>query len=1397
MFNPVSTYRLQFHSEFTFSDFEKIIDYLQKLGVGTIYASPIFESTPGSTHGYDGVNPQKLNPEIGTWKQLKDISAKLKSHGIGWLQDIVPNHMAFHPNNVWLMDVLEKGSLSEYKSFFDFTDDRIMVPFLGASLEEVIENRGLKITLQNQGLCFSYYDSHYPLHLRSYPQILSEKKNPNQAIEQLLQQVQQILDTEEPKAYSIALTEFKTQLASLAKQPEEKEFIEKCLEKVNKSQKALSQIASQQAYRLCHWQETDKEINFRRFFTVNGLISLNIQKKKVFDAVHKLILKLYNEGIFNGLRIDHIDGLYDPTSYLEQLRAETGEEAYIVVEKILEPGEPLPAKWPIQGETGYNFLGILNNLFTNPAAKNRLNGFYQKFVGKSLPVHDQILHKKSYILTHHMAGDLENLFRYFISLELANREEVEMLPADSLKQAIGQFLIHCPVYRYYGNQFPLDKEEAEAVKKIFKNVVKANKELEPAINLLWKTFLGKAHSEEYSENATAFYQKLMQFTGPLMAKGVEDTLMYTYNAFSSHNEVGDAPDAFGISIEDFHKQMQIRHAQWPLSINGSSTHDTKRGEDVRARLNVLSDIAGDWIEAIPNWQRLNSDLKSNGAPDVNDEYFIYQTLLGAYPMPGEDEDNFSERICQYLEKALREAKQNSNWTEPNTAYEEATKNFTLGLLDKHRSFWKQFEKFHAQAADLGIVNSLSQVLLKFTCPGVPDVYQGCELWDLSLVDPDNRRAVDYEKRSKWLQELEKAEKENLLPELWQTRYSGKIKLWLTHALLNLCKECPELFSQGEYLPLKVEGRYRKHVLTFARRYQNDWLITAVPLHVAEICKYQKKETVAIDWQDTRIILPPGAPSNWESVLNGSIGKQQKGIAVSDILKDIPLGLIKLNKPETKRGAGILMHITSLPSAFGVGDLGPEAYKFADFLSRSSQKYWQLLPLSPTAAGNGHSPYSAYSSMAGNPLLISVELLQKEGLLDDRDLKSYRLQPKSTADYKSAEQSKDVMFQMAWKNFKENGSESQRNGFKEFCKREASWLDDFALYVVLKLQQDGNPWHTWPEKFRLRDKKALADLAKQSSDDLEKAKWLQFIFIRQWKSLREYCNKLAVKLFGDLPFYVSYDSVDVWANPEIFSLDEKGEMNGMAGVPPDYFNEDGQLWGMPVFCWDKLKEQGYRWWIDRIKKNVESYDLIRLDHFRAFSSYWEVPAGEKTAKNGEWLPGPGADFFKAVQNEIGNLPFVAEDLGDIEKNVYKLRDEFNLPGMKILQFAWGDAVAESDFSPHNYTRNFVAYTGTHDNNTTRGWFRQEANKDIREQIEDYTGLSITEKNIHEILGRMVYSSIAETAILPIQDVIGLDESARMNTPASVDANWLWRLKPGQLNEKVEDRLRTWAKIFNRA
>jgi len=762
IFNPISTYRIQFNRDFTFRDLKQVIPYLQSLGVRTVYASPVFEAAPGSTHGYDGTNPNSINPEIGSLEELTEIAGELRKRDISWLQDIVPNHLAYHENNAWLMDVLDKGRHSPHAAVFDINWDhhvypgRVMVPFPGSTLEGVLKEKY-------------------------------------------------------PEAHN---------------------------------------------YVLCSWQETDYRINYRRFFLVNTLICTNIHVDAVFDQYHELIKKLTATNVFQGLRVDHVDGLRDPSKYLRDLRRLAGSKAYIIVEKILEPGEEMPQTWPVQGSSGYDFLGIINNLFTNRAAEYDLTAFYYDISHDGTPVQEQIREKKRLILTRYMGGELDNLTHLY--REVTGMRDSD-IPDEHLKSNIADYLVNCPIYRYYEEipVMPMDTGRDKA-------------------------------------SLQRFYERCMQFTGPLMAKGVEDTLMYTYNRFIVHNEVGDSPELFGYTVQQFHRLMLDRCEKWPHSMNSTSTHDTKRGEDVRARLNVISDVHGEWIDLVRQWQNQNAALKTNSMPDDNDEYFIYQTLAGSYPVtPGgtlseEERMTYRERIAEYLTKSLREAKVHSTWTENNSEYEAAAINFAHRLIDDTGTFSATFKPLLRKITDYGMINSFAQLVLKFTCPGIPDVYQGTELWDLSLVDPDNRRAVDYRLRAAMLKD------DRSCPSLWEDRRNGTIKLKLLHELQKIRSRYNDVFNEGTYTPLQVHGTYKENALAFTRHNRHVSILVVVPLHLATIHRYEENapQAPSIDWKDTRVALPESTATLWTHLLSGAALPASGDLMLNDAFSEFPVAVLR-------------------------------------------------------------------------------------------------------------------------------------------------------------------------------------------------------------------------------------------------------------------------------------------------------------------------------------------------------------------------------------------------------------------------------------------------------------------------------------------------------------------------
>ncbi|MCC5931894.1 MAG: malto-oligosyltrehalose synthase [Cyclobacteriaceae bacterium] len=1397
MYNPVSTYRLQFNKDFRFRHAEKYMAYLANLGIGAIYASPILEARKGSMHGYDGINPCRIHPETGTLEQFKRLAGKLQKSNIGWVQDIVPNHMAYTPQNPWLFDILEKGPYSSYAHYFDTAMDRknpIMVPFLGEEPETAIQNKNIVLLFEQGRFWLKVYQDKYPVNPGLYQAFL-EQAFQKDDMDKIVGEIPKLTRR---KSFYLSWEDFTHKLNKI--DGNDLSQILSAVKDFNKDAAALLKFCNQQFYRLCFWKDSHHKINFRRFFTVNELICLKIERREVFDFYHQFLFSMVKEGMIQGLRIDHIDGLYDPQTYLMTLREQVGNEIYIAVEKILEFDEALPSGWPVQGTTGYGFLASVNNIFTHTKSEKRFTRFYRKIQKDIGSLEWQIKQRKKFILFHRMEGELNNLYTLFLKTIPKDIIATYELQEDELRQAIAALLVAFPVYRFYGNTMPLPEKEQIELVKIFDQINADSNLPENGLSLLRNALVNwpESHDENYRNPVSHFFKKMMQLCGPLMAKGVEDTLMYRYNRFIGHNEVGDSMEVFGLGIEGWHDRMFDRMKKHPLALNASSTHDTKRGEDVRARLNVLTDIPEIWFEQVKRWQQINAPLKPEGIPDANDEYFIYSTLAGMYPMPGTDDGDVVERLKMYFSKALREAKIHSSWNEPNQEYENGVLIFIEKILDKSSEFWASFSSFHTILADYGIVNSLAQLCLKCTAPGIPDIYQGTELWDLTLVDPDNRQKVDYELRWNWLKALAQQDTKDVLPDLWQNRYNGKIKLWFTQQLLQYRKQEIELFEKGQYIPLEVRGKYRKHILAYARNFKNKWVLVAVPLNLAKAFGFDEKLFTDFDWKDTRIMLPGHAPNTWTTPAGQSCVSLKNGfeIGVNEISKSFPCMVLQGTHQPSERRAGVLMHLTSLSGPYGIGDMGPEAMAFAEFLKRSGQSIWQVLPLNPIHAEGYFCPYESASAFAGNALLISPDILVKDGWLKENALINYQIENREKIDFSLVAQRKMDMLQQAYLTFQNVASPMQVEAFQDFCEREQGWLHDYALFVCLRDIHHGSPWYTWKNDFSLRNPESLRQVSKDNSDKLREIKWYQFIFFEQWKQLKSYCNTLGISLFGDIPFYVSYDSVDVWSHSNIFSLDHQGKASEVAGVPPDYFNENGQLWGMPVYNWKVLKENDYQWWINRIAKNVEWFDLVRLDHFRAFSEYWSVPAGEPTAKNGMWKTGPGIDFFKTLKKKMGRIPLIAEDLGDIDEKVHQLRKATGMHGMKVIQFAFGENMPKSENIPHNYTKDTFAYTGTHDNNTSVGWYRKDADIETRRRLRLYANENVRKRNVHKVFTRMIYASVSSTAIVPVQDLLGLDERARMNTPATTTDNWMWRMQDNMIDSTIETWLLELCKLYDR-
>lgn len=494
----------------------------------------------------------------------------------------------------------------------------------------------------------------------------------------------------------------------------------------------------------------------------------------------------------------------------------------------------------------------------------------------------------------------------------------------------------------------------------------------------------------------------------------------------------------------------------------------------------------------------------------------------------------------------------------------------------------------------------------------------------------------------------------------------------------------------------------------------------------------------------------------------------------------------------ERSSGILFHPTSLPGKYGIGTLGKEAYAFIDFLKKSRQKLWQIFPLGPT--GYGDSPYQSFSSFAGNPYLIDFDLLIEAHLLSEEDLRDVFFgDNEEYIDYGAIYNQKYPLLRRAYENFKSSDNHEMRENLEHFKRENASWLNDYSLYISLKNHFNGLPWNEWAHDIKNREHGAMEHYRNELADDIEYHNFIQFLFFKQWGDVKRYANENGIKIIGDIPIFVAADSSDAWANPEIFLFDEERKPVKVAGVPPDYFSATGQLWGNPLYNWQKLKETNYSWWVERVRANLSTCDIIRIDHFRGFEAYWAVPYGDDTAINGQWEPGPGIDLFNAIKSQLGELPIIAEDLGLMTQGVIDLREATGFPGMKILGFAF-DSGEENDYLPHTYTKNCVVYTGTHDNDTLIGWF-QKAKEEDRQFARDYLN-SRSDDEIHWDAIRGAWSSVASMAISPVQDFLGLGSEARINTPGVAAGNWQWRLRHGVLTDELAERIAKLTRVYSR-
>ncbi|HSM81159.1 MAG TPA: malto-oligosyltrehalose synthase [Nodosilinea sp.] len=934
---PTATYRLQFNPDFGFAAAQDIVDYLKDLGVSDLYASPIFKARKGSTHGYDVVDPTQLNPELGGEAAFQPLIEAVHRQGMGWLQDIVPNHMAYDGQNRYLMDVLEYGPDSEYFNFFDIEWEgpeelggRVLAPMLGDFYDRCLERGEIQLSYNEAGLSVNYYGLRFPVRIESYGRLLSHQSGRlAQHLERsdrtfikisgLLYLLKNAIADLEGRAYRDQAQFAKGLLWDVYQDSDAvREFIDQNLVIFNgtpdqpSSFDLLDELLSEQFYRLAFWKVGAEELNYRRFFTVNELICLKVDDPQVFEQTHRLIAQMVETGQFTGVRIDHIDGLYDPTTYLERLRERLGD-TYIAVEKILEAEETLPTAWPIEGTSGYDALIQLNGIFCQPDHQDAFTRLYQQLTGITTPYPDLVSAKKRLIADTNLVGDINNLAR-FLKRVCQQYRYGRDLTLYGLRTAIEEVLIAFPIYCTYVNENGISERDLAYVREAIETARRHIPQLINELNLIERflslNFEGSLPEEEKAQ-WLHFVMRLQQFTGPLMAKGLEDTLFYGYNRFISLNEVGGSPGQFGLSLRQFHQLQQERQRQWPHAMTATSTHDTKRSEDLRARLNVLSELPAEWETAVNRWRSLNGSHKTvvrdQVVPDTNDEYFLYQTLVGAFPFDEGELPSFCDRIADYVVKAVREAKVHTAWLRPDADYEEGYSAFARAILTpgKDNVFLQEFGEFQRRIADYGIYNSLSQVLLKLMLPGVPDIYQGQELWDFSLVDPDNRRPVDYGRRRQWLGELQQwaaSDRPGLLQNLLEYRHDGRIKLWLTHCGLSARQAHPELFEQGDYQPLFARGEAEESVVAFGRRWEHEgqehqnqerWVVAIAPRFLTDRIAPGELPLGPV-WGDTTLALPPGLTwHNWitGTAVSATAVSATADVPLAELLATFPVALL--------------------------------------------------------------------------------------------------------------------------------------------------------------------------------------------------------------------------------------------------------------------------------------------------------------------------------------------------------------------------------------------------------------------------------------------------------------------------------------------------------------------------
>ena len=950
---PSATYRLQFNHLFTFKQALNCLSYFQELGISDLYSSPIMKSVVGSLHGYDVLDCCALNPEIGTEEEFGQMAKALQELKMGLILDTVPNHMCIsEPSNKWWQDVLENGPCSLYSGYFSIIwnppkaelKNKVLLAVLDQQYGKVIENQEIKVVYEEGAFFIEYKTRRFPVNLRTWRAIL------NPVVDQLLPQLgeenssllelQSIMtalehlpgidetDPEKCKEGNREKEIIKKRLANLVENaPLIQEAIELVMSSLNgqkgdsHSFDSLEELLKSQAYRLSFWRVTNDEINYRRFFDISDLISMRVEEENVFVAMHELVLKYVKQGWITGLRIDHVDGLFDPQQYfvrlqeacaevLDESHEQPGRHFYLIVEKILGGEEQLRSQWLVFGTTGYDYLNLLNGIFVVKENSVKLKQIYEHFIDRHNEMTEVIYNCKKLILILSMSSELHILARHLAEVSEQHRWSRDYT-LETLRTALRDVIASFPVYRSYIRleDCEVQEEDREYILTAINLAKRRNPASDPSIfDFIESVLLLKdppGLSEEQILHRRHFVMRLQQLTGPVTAKGVEDTAFYRYYPLASLNDVGMDPTSFGTDVADFHKKNQERLQKWPHTLLATSTHDSKRSEDVRSRINVLSENPAAWKEALLRWSNLNQSRKTlienREVPDHNEEFLLYQTLIGSWPLYSMDASaraQYTDRIEKYLIKALKEAKIHSSWINPNEAYEKRVQEFIGRILnlDPDNQFIKDFENFIQPIVKAGMFNSLAQIILKMTTPGVPDFYQGSELWEFTLVDPDNRHSVDYSNRQHLLNMLKQKAQEDpgaLITHLMETPEDGRIKLYMTSKILNFRQQNPGLFQEGDYVPLEVTGEKSKHVVAFSRIKDQQQIIVAVGRFYTQLLSSTAVAPLDRVWENTVLVLPQQLEGTYRDILSGiTLSPSHRNLPLQQVFSKLPMVVLE-------------------------------------------------------------------------------------------------------------------------------------------------------------------------------------------------------------------------------------------------------------------------------------------------------------------------------------------------------------------------------------------------------------------------------------------------------------------------------------------------------------------------